>query len=73
MESPKIAQETEESVGLPKDEYKADPEMMEMVKKLARGESIEDAPEADEAPAEESDIDMKKNIIKKAYSKYLGR
>ena len=41
MDAPEIEHETDESTGLPKDEYKSDPEIMEMVKRLSRGESAE--------------------------------
>ena len=76
MDAPEIEHETDESTGLPKDEYKSDPEIMEMVKRLSRGESAEkpkeESPEQVAGDSSES-IERKKKAIEQIKAKYLGR
>lgn len=76
MDAPEVAHETDESTGLPKDEYKADPQIMEMVKRLSRGESAElpkeEKPEEVAGDSSES-MERKKKAIEQIKAKYLGR
>lgn len=74
LEIPSIQGETEESVGLPKDEYKADPQMMEMLKRLKSGQPAEDTEVQPETINDTSaPMEMRKAAIEKIKQKYLGR
>lgn len=75
MDAPEVQHETDESTGLPKDEYKADPQIMEMVKRLSRGESAQPEEEKPEDIAGDSSESMerKKKAIEQIKAKYLGR
>lgn len=74
LDIPHIQGETEESVGLPKDEYKVDPKMMEMLKRLKAGQPAEDTEVHPEVINDTSaPMEMRKAAIEKIKQKYLGR
>ena len=80
FDKPEVQQETDDSgemkIESPKETYKEDPEITEMVRKLSKGEALEDESQQqveDTIEDSSADKETRKQAIAKIKQKYLGR